>query len=142
MEHSEQNIVSDIYENYHETQKEILAIDLRKTRNKLITIALVIFIFDLLAILAGNLVTFKTLLWIAIVPAIIFLFAFLSGKEPLLSMILATVLIAGIWIYTIVVLGGIAVISGWIGKAVIIYLIFAGFQHARDAHRIKKELGV
>ena len=136
----EENVVSGLYENYYETQKEILAIELNKTRNKLISTAVIIFVFDFLAVMITNAIVFQTLLWISIVPLIILALAFFALKEPLAAMIIAALLIVGIWIYSIIITGGLAAISGWIGKAIIIYLLIAGFQHAREATKIKAEL--
>jgi hypothetical protein len=136
----ESNVVSEMYDNYEEVQKEILSIEIRKTRNKLISIAIVIFAFDLLVLLIADLVTATTLGVILIFPAIIIGLAFLSIKEPLIAMIIAGIIIVGLWIYTIIILGGRAAVSGWIGKAIIVYLLIAGFQNAMEAARIKKEL--
>jgi hypothetical protein len=136
----ESNVVSEIYDNYEEVQKEILSIEIRKTRNKLITIAIVLYSFDLLVLLMADLVSMSTLGLIIIIPAIIGGLAVLSIKEPLIAMIIASIIIVGIWIYTIVLTGGRAAASGWIGKAIIVYLIFAGFQNATEAARIKREL--
>ena len=136
----EENVVSDLYDNYNETQKEILAIEIRKTKNKLISIAIVIFAFDLFSLLVINAVSPATLVWILIIPLILAGLAFLSVKEPLAAMIIGAVIIVGLWVYTIVATGGRAAISGWIGKAIIIYLLIAGFQNAREATKIKSEL--
>jgi hypothetical protein len=134
------HIVSDLYENYSETQKEILAIEIRKTRIKLFTIAGVIFLFDFLAIYMANTFTLPVFLWILIFPVIIAGLAFLATKEPLTAMIICAVIIIGLWLYAIITTGGRAALTGWFGKALIIYLIFAGFQNAREANRIKNEL--
>ena len=136
----EENVVAGLYENYNETQKEILAIVIRKTRNKLITIAVVIFAFDLLAITMANAVFLQTMIWVSALPVIITGLAFFAIKEPLAAMIIAASMIAGLWVYSIILTGGLAAISGWLGKAIIIYLLFAGFQNAVEATRIKKEL--
>lgn len=136
----EENVVAGLYENYNETQKEILAIEIRKTRNKLITIAVVIFAFDLLAITMANAVFLQTMIWVSALPVIITGLAFFAIKEPLAAMIIAASMIAGLWVYSIILTGGLAAISGWLGKAIIIYLLFAGFQNAVEATRIKKEL--
>ena len=66
--------------------------------------------------------------------------AFLALKEPLLAMIVAAVIILGIWIYAIVLTDGSAAITGWLIKAVIIYYIIAGFRRAMEANKIRKEL--
>ena len=138
--HPEENVVSGLYENYFETQKEILTIETRKTRNKLIYVATTIFVFDFLAVMIVNAFILQTLLWISVVPLIILALAFFALKEPMAAMIVASLLIAGIWVYSIIITGGLAAISGWIGKAIIIYLLIAGFQSAREATKIKGEL--
>lgn len=139
---AEENVVSGLYDNYNETQREILGIEIRKTRNKLFSIAVVIFVLDLIALTMINAVIAETLLWIIIVPVIMVALAFLSMKEPLLAMVIATVIIVGLWVVAIARTGGMAAISGWLGKALIIYLLIAGFQNAREAQRIKKELNI
>ena len=129
-----------IFDSYHDTQREILAIELRKTKNKLLTIALVLFIGDLLAIMLLNVMSFSVLLSIIIIPAVIAGLAFLALKEPLAAMIIATLIIGGIWIYIIVLTEGTGAFTGIIVKIIVIYLAIAGFQSAREAHRIKKEI--
>lgn len=137
-----EHIVSGIYDNYNETQREIYAIETRKTRNKLFIIAVVIFLFDLIALTVLNLVTATTLISILIIPVIMALLALLSNKEPLLSMILATLILVGIWIYSFVVLGMGAAKLGLLSKIVLITLLITGFQNAREAQRIKRELKI
>jgi hypothetical protein len=136
------NSVSGYYEGYSDMQKEVLAIETRKTRNTLFTIAAVILVSDILSLLALNVFKLEVVLVVLIVPVAIAGLAFLANKEPLTAIIIAAVIIIGIWIYTIVVSGGRAAIMGWLIKAVIIYFLIAGFQHAREATRIKKELGI
>lgn len=139
MNTEDENVVSDLFDDYSETQKEILALEIRKTRNKLLAVAALIFFFDLFALLLANALTVQTLLWILVVPAVIGALAFLALKEPLAAMIIASVLIVGLWVYVIIITGGLAAITGWVAKAIIIYLLIAGFQHAREAARIKRE---
>jgi len=138
----EENVVSDIYDNYHETQKEIYDMETRKTRNKLFTLAVLIFAMDFIALNIINAVNFQTLIIIAIVPVLFIGLAFLAFKEPLMSMIIATVVIVGFWAYAAIQSEGRSAISGWLIKAVVVYLIIAGFQNAREAQRIKKELKI
>jgi lysylphosphatidylglycerol synthetase-like protein (DUF2156 family) len=139
-EKEEENIVAGLYDGYQDTQREILEIEIRKTKIKLFTIAAVVFGFDLLALLAANLVNADTILYIAIIPAIMVGLAFLAMKEPLLAMIIAALIIVAVWIYIIAMTGSQAAITGWLGKAILVYLLIAGFQSAREAQRIKKEL--
>ncbi|MBI3139405.1 MAG: hypothetical protein HYZ15_12570 [Sphingobacteriales bacterium] len=136
----DENIVSGLYDNYQETQKEILEIELRKTRTKLFTLSAVVFGSDLLALVSTDTLNISTLIVILVIPALLLGLGFLAGKEPLLSMIIAAVVIAGIWVYAAIVTGGMAAISGWLIKAIIVYLVIAGFQSAVEAQKIKKEL--
>ena len=138
----QENIVSDLYDGYNETQKEILQIELRKTRNKLFTLAGLIFALDLIVLITLDALQVRFILLTAIVPALFVGLAFLSLREPLVAMIVGSVIIAAFWIYNAIQSGGMSAISGWIVKAVVVYLIIAGFQNAIEAHRIKRELKV
>ncbi|HEX5654828.1 MAG TPA: hypothetical protein VFX58_17250 [Chitinophagaceae bacterium] len=139
---NEQQVVAGLYDNYQETQKEILEMEIRKTKNKLFTIAIVIFLLDFLALMMADQLNSVMVLWVMLVPAIITGLGFLAIKEPMLAMIIGAVIVGGLWIYAIISTGGLAAVSGWISKAVIIYLFIAGFQNAREAQRLKKELGI
>ncbi|MBI5371902.1 MAG: hypothetical protein HZA79_07735 [Sphingobacteriales bacterium] len=136
----EENVVSGLFDNYQETQKEILQIELRKTRNKLFTLSAVVFGSDLLALVTANALNISTLIVILVIPVLLLGLGFFAGKEPLLSMIIAALVIGGIWVYAAIVTGGMAAISGWLVKAIIVYLVIAGFQNAVEAQKIKKEL--
>jgi hypothetical protein len=95
-----------------------------------------------LGILVANAVTFPTVLVISVIPVLLAGLAFLALREPLLAMIIAAIIFIAAWIYTISVMGGQAAVSGWLVKAIVIYLLIAGFQNAREAQRIRKELKV
>jgi len=136
------NSVSGYYENYSDTQKQVLAIEIHKTRNTLFTIAAIVLASDLLGLAVLNAFVFEAILVILIVPAILIGLGFLALKEPLTAIIIAAVIIIGVWVYTIITVGGRAAIMGWLVKAIIIYFLIAGLQHAKEAMRIKKELGV
>jgi hypothetical protein len=77
----EENVVSGLYENYSETQKEILVIETRKTRNKLISVGMVIFIFDLVGLMMADVLATQTLLLTSVIPAIIIGLAFFAVKD-------------------------------------------------------------
>lgn len=129
-----------LFDNFQETQKEVLEIELVKTRNKLFTIAGVFFIFDVISLSMLNLLTTQAFLYILILPAIMVGLAFLALKEPMLAMIIASVIVLALWIYTISILGARGAITGWLGKAIVIAILLGGFQSAREAQKIKKEL--
>lgn len=136
----DEHIVSELFDNYQENQKEILGIELKKVRNKLFTLAIIFFLSDLLQLIASDLVNPTTLLAIAVIPLMYVGLAFLASKEPMLAMILCALIIGGIWIYLAVITGGRAILSGMIVKGIVVYLVIAGFQSANEAQKIKKEL--
>jgi hypothetical protein len=140
MEAREENFVSQIYDGYNETQKEIFAIEIRKTKFKLLTIAVVIFMFDFLALSMANVLFPRNILLICILPAIMILLWLFSAKEPLVAMVIASVLILAVWVYSFIILGARAAFTGWLPKIVLVCLVFAGFQNAITAHKIKREL--
>jgi hypothetical protein len=129
-----------IFDGFHETQKEVLEIELRKVRNKLFSIAAVFLVSDLIGLASLNIFTFQILVYIIIVPAIMTGLAFLALKEPLLAMIIAVAIVLALWIYVILLLGAAGAIMGWLAKAIIIYLLIAGFQSAREAQKFKREI--
>jgi hypothetical protein len=129
-----------IMDSYSETQREILAIETRKTRKKLFIIAFVILLSDLLALLMANAVNPATLIFIAVVPLIFVGLAFLAMKEPMLAMILGAAVIVALWVITYVQFGNRSLISGILVKAVLITLFISGFQNAIEANRVRKEM--
>jgi hypothetical protein len=130
---------ADIMDSYSETQREILAIETRKTRNKLFIIAMVILLSDLLALLMANAVNATTLIFIAVVPLIFVGLAFLAMKEPVLGMILGAAVIVALWVITYVQFGNRSLISGILVKAVLITLFISGFQNAIEANREERK---
>ena len=129
-----------IMDSYSETQREILAIETKKTRTKLFIIALVILLSNLIGLLMANAVNANTLIFIAVVPLIFVGLAFLAMKEPLLAMILGAAVIVALWVITYVQFGNRSLISGILVKAVLITLFISGFQNAIEANRVRKEM--
>ncbi|HZI52355.1 MAG TPA: hypothetical protein VFD56_01525 [Chitinophagaceae bacterium] len=129
-----------IMDSYSDTQREILAIETRKTRNKLFFIGAVILISDLLGLLMANAVNATTLLFIAIVPLVFVGLGLLATKEPLLAMILGTAVIVALWVFTYVQFGNRSLISGILVKAILITLLISGFRNAIEANTVRKEM--
>jgi hypothetical protein len=135
-----ENIVADIYDGYNDTQREILAIEIRKTRNKLFTIAAVLLVFNLLAVMISGVPLSYVIGDILLFPVIFVGLGFLATKEPLVAIALGFLIMIGFWLYIAFALDISFLLKGWLGKAIIIYLLFAGLQNAREAHRIRQEL--
>jgi hypothetical protein len=83
-----------------------------------------------------------TIIAVSVIPLILAGLGFLANKEPLTAIIIAATVFLGEWIYTIAITGGRGAIMGWLVRAIVIYMLIAGLQHAKEAMRIKKELGV
>lgn len=135
-----ENIVADIYDGYNDTQREILAIEIRKTRNKLFTIAAVLLVFNLLAVMISGVPLSYVIGDILLFPVIFVGLGLLATKEPLVAIVLGFLIMIGFWLYIAFALDISFLLKGWLGKAIIIYLLFAGLQNAREAHRIRQEL--
>ena len=123
-----------------ETLQEIFIIESRKTRNKLLTAAIVIAGFDMIAYARADLLNLENLFWIVLVPVILVALAFLALKEPIVAILLAMGILAAIWIIIAVTSGLASLLSGWLAKSILIYLLLAGLQNAREAARVKKEM--
>jgi hypothetical protein len=136
----EEGSIGDYYDNYKQTQAELIVVYSRKTKNAIFAIAGIWLASELLGLVMANVFTTEVLLSISIVPAILIAAGFFALKQPLAAIIVAAVVFAGVWILTILVVGGIGAISGLLIKAVIIYFLIVGFQNAREANRIKKEI--
>jgi hypothetical protein len=134
--------VSGYYENYSETQKEVLAIEIRKTRNNLFIAAAVLLVSGFLGLAMLSAFNVVTIIAVSVIPLILAGLGFLANKEPLTAIIIAATVFLGEWIYTIAITGGRGAIMGWLVRAIVIYMLIAGLQHAKEAMRIKKELGV
>ena len=136
----ESTIVQDIYDNYTETQKEIYSLETKKTRKVIITMAIIIFLVDLLAVSRQDGLNIQTVSIVLIVPAIFIGLAFLAMREPMIAILLSSLILLAIWAYAVIILGPSGLISGWLIKSVLIFLMFAGIQNARTAQTIKREL--
>ncbi|MBL7746539.1 MAG: hypothetical protein JNM19_03880, partial [Chitinophagaceae bacterium] len=99
-----ENIVADIYDGYNDTQQEVLAIEIRKARNKLFTVAAVLLIFNLLAVMISGIPISYVIGDILLFPVIFLGLGFLATKEPLVATVLGILIMIGYWIYIAVAL--------------------------------------
>jgi hypothetical protein len=139
---NEENHTSIFADNIH--SKEVLLYNLdyesKKTRNTIWIISLILFLADFLAIAMAGLITPVTLISILITPAIFFGLGFLAYNQQVLAMIIVTVLFVALLIYSIFIVGATSIISGFLVKAVLIYLFIKGFKHAFEARKAKNDL--
>lgn len=136
----EQNIVADLHDDYKQTQVEIYHREVRRVRKNIFWIGALLLISDLLGLAMTDGLEPEAILYSCIFPVIYVSIGILAMKQPMLASILATLLFVGLIVLTIIIYGGVGAISGFIIKAVIIYLIFASFQSAKAAEQAKKEM--
>lgn len=139
-QNKDMNVVADIYDGYHDTQKELLAIETHKASYKQFTIAGVLLLFNILAVAASGIPISYVWLDVILFPVLFTGLGFLAFKEPLVATLCGMLLVFGFWIYIAVAIDITSLLKGWLGKAIVIYLLFAGLQNAREAHRIRREL--
>jgi hypothetical protein len=137
-----ENHTSIFAENEH--SKEVLIYNLdyesKKTRNTIWIIALILFLSDFLAIAIAGLISPVTIISVLLIPAIFFGLGFLAYNQQVLAMVIVAVIFAALLIYSIFIVGATSIISGFLVKAVLIYLFIKGFKHAFEARKAKNDL--
>jgi hypothetical protein len=133
--------IGEYYDNYKQTQLDLIPVYSKKTRNAIFTIAGLWLASELLGLAMANAFTTQLILSVLLVPAVLIAVAFLALKQPLVAIIIAALVFIGVWALTILAFGGVGAISGLFIKAIIIYFLIAGFQSAREINRIRKEIG-
>ena len=136
----ETSIIADDLELYQTTQRDIYNILIRKVRNRLFWVAVCFLASDLLALAIMDAISAETVGASLIVPVIIAGLGFLALKEPLLATVVATMVIVGVWIYIIAIIGARGAMSGWLVRAITIFLVLSAFREASEAIKIRKEL--
>jgi len=137
---SNEGSIGEYYDDYKQTQLDMISVYSKKTRNAIFTIAGLWLASELLALAMANAFAIQFILSVLLVPAILVATGFLAPKQPLVAMIIATLVFVGVWTLTILIYGGVGAISGILIKAVIVYFLIAGFQNAREINRIRKEI--
>lgn len=137
---SGESSIGEYYDNYKQTQLDLISVYSKKTRNSIFTVAGLWLASELLGLAIANAFTGRLILSVLLVPAVLIAVAFLALKQPFVAIIIAALVFTGVWALTIVVYGGVGAISGILIKAIIIYFLIAGFQNAREVNRITKEI--
>jgi hypothetical protein len=135
----QESSIGEYYDNYKQTQLDLISVYSKKTRNAIFTIAILWLVSELLGLAMANVFTLRLILSVLLIPVILVAAAFLALKQPFVAITVAAIIFCGAWLLTILVYGGIGAISGLLIKAVIIYFLIAGFQSAIEVRRIKKE---
>jgi hypothetical protein len=135
---TEESIFEQDY--FKETQEDILAYETKKTMQCLLIIGAILFASDLLAMMMYHLFAPVTLGASLVFPALFTGLAFFSRSKPKLAMIGGMVLVLAIIVLAFLVTGSGSLISGFLVKAIIIYLIIKGWRHASEADTARANL--
>ena len=123
-----------------QTLQEVYVIEKRKVRNKIFAAAAVIFLFDMIALAASNMFWPEMIAVTAVVPLLLVGLAFLSMKEPMLAVILSVLLLLGVITLVAIQSGPGSITQGLLGKAIMVSLLLAAFQSAKEAKKVKSQL--
>jgi hypothetical protein len=123
-----------------EVLEDNLAYGRRKSRNNLLVIAAIFLAIDLLSLVVADALSAVTLLYVIVFPLLFTGLAFLALKSPVVAMVIALVLFVALLIFNSLTSGIASLFGGWMWKCAIIYLLIAGFRHARESEQARKEL--
>lgn len=112
-----------------------------RTMKAIFMIAAIFLISDLIgSFSAGSNFSNSLFIYIIVFPVIFLGLGFLAKKNPMLSIIIAMILFTGILTINVIAYGGSSLFKGIIMKAVIVFLLLSGFNHARDANTARENL--
>ena len=135
-----ENVISDYLEGVNELELHAAENNLKKARNAIFAIAILILIGNLIMMAASD--SFTPLgIVIALLTAGIFVgLGFMTKKQPLGSVIVALILFVALWVLDIVILGADYIYKGIIVKGIILYFLATGIKYARETERLRKEM--
>ena len=137
----EQNVLSDYYTGYQELQLQAAELHVKKARNALFAVAAINLVVGLILYSASNILTGATVGILVLISAIFAGLGFLTKKQPFTAIIIGLVIYIGLWLLDIIVAGGEQIIRGILVRGIIIYFLVTGVKHAREAERLRRELG-
>ena len=136
----QEEILSDYYTGYQQLQLESAKSEVKKARNALFFVAGVSFLFTLLMMLTSNTFEIETSIILFVVTGIFAGLGFMTKKQPFVAIVIGLVLYVGFWLFDIAIDGAENIFKGLLVRAIIIYFLFKGLKHAREAERLMKEL--
>ena len=136
----DQNVISDYYQGYQKLELQSAETEIKKARNAIIAIAVLIIIGNLIVMASSNSFTTLGIIIMLGIAAVFTGLAFLTKKQPLTAIIIALVLFIGLWVSDIVLAGIENLYQGIVVKVIILYFLIKGIKHAREAERIRKEI--
>jgi len=136
----DQNVVSDYYQGYQQLELQSAETQIKKARNAIIAIAILIIIGNLIVMAASNSFTTTGIIVMLGIAAVFTGLAFLTKRQPLTAIIIALVLFIALWVSDIVIAGVENIYKGIVVRVIILYFLIKGIKHAREAERLRKEM--
>jgi hypothetical protein len=127
---------------FKETQLDIWQHEKKKTMQALFTIGGILLASDLLALLMANALTATSFAYTLAVPVLYVLLGLFAQRQPLAAAIVASFVFLAIIAINIYAFGARSIVSGLLMKAVVIFFVISGFNHAREAERAKRNLKI
>jgi hypothetical protein len=136
----DQNVISDYYQGYQQLELQSAETQIKKARNAIIAIAILIIVGNLIVMATDNSFTSVAIIIMLGIAAIFTGLAFLTKKQPLTAIIIALVLFLGLWVSDVVIAGPENIYKGIVVRVIILYFLIKGIKHAREAERLRKEM--
>lgn len=127
---------------FKETQLDIWQQEKKKTMQAIFAIGGILLGSDLLALLMANALTPITFAYTLVVPVVYVLLGLFAQRQPLAAAIIACFVFIVIVAINIYAFGARSIVSGLLMKAVVIFFVISGFNHAREAERAKRNLKI
>ncbi len=127
---------------FKETQLDIWQHEKKKTMQAIFAIGGILLGSDLLALLMANALTATSFAYTLAVPVLYVLLGLFAQRQPLAAAIVASFVFIVIIAINIYAFGARSIVSGLLIKAVVIFFVISGFNHAREAERAKRNLKI
>ena len=136
------DVISDYVEGYHQLALQSAETQLKKTRNAIYVVAVLILAGNLIIMAISGTFTIPGFIIVLVMAGVFAGLALFTKKQPLTAVIIALLLYAGLWVFDIIQLGPEMIYKGIVVKGIILYYLVTGIKHARQAERIRKEINV
>ena len=137
-----ESVVADYLQGYQQLELNAAENNLRKARNAIFAIAVLLLIGDLISMAGSGGFQMEIFLFSLAVSGVFVGLGFLTKKQPMTAIIIALILFLGLWIFTIIVIGPEQIYKGILVRGIIVYFLVTGIKHAREAERLRKEIKI
>jgi hypothetical protein len=137
---SESSIISEQLDHHKELAEETMKSDSKKTCLLLFITAFIILGLDFWAIF--SLEISLSLVWIniSVVPIGLIASGLLAIKEPMVAVVIASLLVAVFWLFNLLPLSPIVIVHGFILKGLVIIVLFGAYMFANFAMKERRDL--